>query len=410
VILALALLAGLAGAQSADPPAAAARKRAQEEISILRRGDWNARVHATSQLGELGVDGLAGLRVAAEDADWQVRMTAVHFMGRVGAQAVPDLARVMEVEPCRHVRLIALNWLGAIATPEASEALRRGLGDESGMVRLMGRYWLGKEGEEDESDGADAAAASEEDLKHCASSAGPGLLAARPSAADEAPSVHEAGAPNPSPRPKSDAEAVPETLPESPSVASRPETAQAAANIEPLERERLRELDELLEPREKPDAESFPPGTPGLERPAPETGDAAIMPDAGTGKAAVDPLPALKRLLLDADPRKRARAADELGRRGAAAVSAETALIAALKDRDRRVRASAALALGNLGAAADSAVPSLVAALKRGPEDVERSAAVALGRIGTPRARRAFARYARQSAGDFLKREGGEAK
>jgi hypothetical protein len=160
-------------------------------------------------------------------------------------------------------------------------------------------------------------------------------------------------------------------------------------------------------PKTKRAPDSLPPPPEGLpERHAPATNGPAIMPDAGTGKVSVDPLPALKRLLADADPRARARAADELGRRGTAAAAAVPALVAALKDRDRHVRASAALALGNLGSAADAAVPALVDALKRGPEEVAWSAAVALGRIGTPRARRAFDRYARQSAGDFLKREG----
>ncbi|OGS37279.1 MAG: hypothetical protein A2506_06150 [Elusimicrobia bacterium RIFOXYD12_FULL_66_9] len=67
------------------------------------------------------------------------------------------------------------------------------------------------------------------------------------------------------------------------------------------------------------------------------------------------------------------------------------------------MRAAAALALGNVGPAADPAVPALVAALKKGPEEVEWSAALALGRMGTPRARRAFARYSRESAGALVR-------
>jgi hypothetical protein len=407
VILAAALLASLASAQLPS-------QRAADEISVLRRGDWNARVHAAHELGALGADGLPGLRVAAEDADWQVRMTAVHFLGRVGAAAVPDLARVMEVEPCRHVRLTALHWLGSIDTPEASEVLRRSLDDESGMVRFMGRYWLGKENKGRAQGDADEAAAAGEDLKRCASSPEPGRApwaAARTAAApaaEPAPPVDEVVV---TPDPPVRAKPAEENFPPGPAGLARAESAGGAANAEPLDRARLDELDALLAPDEKPAAESFPPGPAGLpERPASDGAAPALMPDAGTGKAAVDPLPALKKLLRDSDPVKRARAADELGRRGAAAAPAEPALAAALKDRDRRVRSSAALALGNLGAAADSAVPALVAALKRGPEEVEWSAAVALGRIGTPRARRAFARYARQSAGDFLKREGGESK
>ena len=168
-----------------------------------------------------------------------------------------------------------------------------------------------------------------------------------------------------------------------------------------LDRARLKELDELLTPATR-ERETLPPAPTGFgERPAPETSGAGFVADAGTGKMTKDPLPALLAYLKSADAAKRARAADELGRRGTPA--AVTALTASLKDRVPRVRASAAIALGNIGVASDVAVPALVVALKKGPEEVTWSAAMALGRIGTPRARRAFARHSRDSAGELVR-------
>lgn len=71
--------------------------------------------------------------------------------------------------------------------------------------------------------------------------------------------------------------------------------------------------------------------------------------DGGTGREAVDPVPGLIALLASPEPRKRALAADELGRRGAASPEAAAALRKALGDDAARVRASAALALGGFG-------------------------------------------------------------
>jgi len=402
----VALALGLAAAAAPTP-----RESAAAETAVLRSGDWNERVHAVHGLGELGAAGLPGLRLAAGDADWQVRMTAVHLMGRLGEAAVPDLAAVLRTEPCRHVRLTAVHWLGAIGGPRASAALRAGLGDESGMVRLMGRYWLDKaDGRKEAGFDPDASAAVAEDLKYCEASPEP----RRASWADKRPALPAEEDANdeavvtpdpvvkPAPRASAADKPAPETLPDPPTLPSRP-APETEASVKPLSRERLTELDALLAPSERPTAESFPAGPPGLSDRAIRTAGAEIMPDAGTGKAESDPLPPLLKLLADPDPAKRARAADDLGKRGSRAASAGTALASALKDPDRRVRASAALALGNLGPAADSAVPALVAALRRGPEEVEWSAAVALGRIGTPRARKAFARYSRQSAGDLVR-------
>ena len=431
----------LAAAVSAAPaPGADPRLLAGLEHT-LRAGDWNERVQATEDLGALGAAGLPGLRVAAEDADWQVRLTAVHLMGQIGAPAQADLTRVLREEPCRHVRLTALHWLGAIG-PAASGSLRAALNDESAMVRMLGRYWLRKQGasgEEDEP--SDDAAAAGEDLLVCAASPEPG----RASWASPAPRAAAPAMPAAPPR-----EAAPIVLNlRTPEPFARRAVAAAPAAA-PLPRERRLALDALLEPETKA-PESLPPGPPGLAQrpqprapeptfesspmpvappsastPAPARGtpetlpagalalgprpvaraaELAIASDAPDAPPQFDALPPLLALLKDRDPRLRARAADELGALGSVSPAVVPALTRALKDRRRRVRASAALALGNLGAAADPSVPALVAALRRGPEEVSWSAALALGRVGTPRARRAFARYARKSAGEFLERQ-----
>lgn len=364
-------------------------------VDVLRRGNWNERIHAAYSLEAYGDTGLPGLREAALDADWQVRMTAAHLMGRVGLSAAPDLARVLKTDPCRHVRLTAVHWLGSMG-PEADAVLSEALSSDNEMARGIGRYWQRKSaGKQFESTASDAPPPVAEFSfpSTCDSSASPG----------RAPWADAAEA-TPASQPAPPSVATPDP-PATPPVVKKPaKTAARAPARAAIQKERLKELDELL-------ADASPSRPPSPPRPA----DAASAPQPALAAppdepAERDPLPVLLVMLHDADARKRARAADELGKRGSAAVPALKDLSAALKDGDRRVRASAALALGNLGAAADSTVPALVSALRRGPEDVALSAAVALGRIDTPRSRRAFARYARQAAGELLKREPSPAK
>lgn len=434
------------GAALAVLLAAAAGAQPLPQERMLRDGTWNQRIHATSSLGSLGARGLPLLSYAAHDADWQVRMTAAHEMGRVGRPALKQLEAVLREEPCRHVRLTAVHWLGVLG-PEASEALRRSLGDESAMVRLMGRYWLQKQNAKTPpADAPEETAASDEDLKACAASVAPGR-APWADANEPVPALAAPGAP------QLDEPVVtkdPEFPPSATAAAARPAPPAAGADYAKIGRERLKELDELLTPAEKGEAETLPKGRPAMsqraepdsagaefagtpraaapkgsvaakraataetmpaspagfgERAAPETSGADLAADAGTGKMAADPLPALLAYLKNRDAAVRARAADELGRRGTP--EAVAALTAALKDEAARVRAGAAIALGNVGPAADGSVPALVAALKRGPEEVTWSAALALGRIGTPSARRAFARHSRESAGELVKTKPG---
>lgn len=63
--------------------------------------------------------------------------------------------------------------------------------------------------------------------------------------------------------------------------------------------------------------------------------------------------------LKHADPRKRWKAAEAIGRQGPAAIPALSALVIALSDMDNDVRTSAARALGHLGNEAAPVVPTL---------------------------------------------------
>ncbi len=307
-------------------------------------------MHAVHAAGERGLDGLPALRYATEDADWQVRLTATHFLGRAGAPAAADLGEVLKYEPCRHVRLTALHWLGSLG--KDGEAVLRDV--------LSGPWERGH-------------------LRGCVSAPGSGRapwVAARAAAAVAPP---EGAIDEP-------------VFTRDPSILSTPTVAVAPPPEpapEPLPRGQAEEIDALLGP--------------GFARTDPEGLPAGYAPV--TGKLAADALPALLALLKDPDPRKRARAADELGKRGPAVAAASVGpLSQALKDKDRRVVASAALALGNMGPAADNAVPALARLLGKGPEDLQSSAALALGRIGTVRAKRAFARHTKSAAIDATPR------
>ena len=129
-------------------------------------------------------------------------------------------------------------------------------------------------------------------------------------------------------------------------------------------------------------SERLPKGAALPTHEAPETAAPGLAPDAGIGKTAEDPVPALIARLALPDPRARARAADELGKRGLAAKQAVRPLRAALKDQDRRVRASAALALGGIGIGGMKVVTDLKRALRDPDEDVRFSARLALDRLG----------------------------
>ena len=102
---------------------------AKEQIAqasyVLDTGDWNDRIRTVHELDYLGPVAVPALELAAEDADWQVRMAAAHALGSEatkpdGADAIPVLRFIMKRDACPVVRLIALHWLGTLG-PEGQE-------------------------------------------------------------------------------------------------------------------------------------------------------------------------------------------------------------------------------------------------------------------------------------------------
>lgn len=428
----LALLLGL--------PAAAQTTRLERldaDRKVLDYGLWNGRINALYDLGELGRDGLDTLAYADDDADWQVRLTAVHFLGKAGTAAAPELAAIASREPCPHVRLYALLSLSRMGpagkayydsaiTPEDEEALK----DLGGYRPEM----MGKPVVIDAPDGGMTAAFFNGglDLRVCASSEHAGRLhlhredLTAGSGANETvvtadvPRWAREGKPRPAAR-IATSTGAPETFPDAAAIPARAMTTQTATETPAQKRKRL-ELDAILAPGKSEElpaskalpmvaaikakgeprfetpgartlktgsvagvssgtAEAFPPGNPGFSTPESAKGTADFVADAGTGKPENDPIPVLIAQLKDADPRRRARAADELGKRGPAARVAVPALHRALKDGDRRVRASAVLALGSAGGEAIETAADLRRALRDKDEDVRFSAAIALERL-----------------------------
>jgi HEAT repeat protein len=433
-VLCVAAACAAAAARAADP--SPRQEKLDEARAMLDYGLWNGRIDALYDLGDMGRDGVPLLAYADDDADWQVRLTAVHFLGEAGAPAAPALAAVALREPCPHVRLFALLWLSrmgaagepgyrAAATPE----------DEAALARLPERYNPGFMGKPLVIDAPDEMNAEffngGADLRVCASSEHAGRLhepLGSPGGGSDSAS-HEAVVTADVPswaigggsRAAGGRSGKPESMPPGPPAPGAAE-ASLAARETPEQERRAAELDALLAPGspetlppgppaaapraapaaeapryESPDArllaagsmpasrpgapQALPPGLPAPEARAPDAGEAAFVADAGTGKPERDPIPVLIEQLSASNPRGRARAADELGKRGAAAARAVPALRRALSDRDRRVRASAVLALGSAGAGAKGVAADLRRALRDKDEDVRFSAGIALERL-----------------------------
>jgi hypothetical protein len=426
-----------------------------EDLESRRRmldfGLWNNRVNALYDAGELGLDGLPLLIYASDDADWQIRLTAAHFMGKLGPAAAPALGALAGAEPCLNVRVSALRWLSGMGS-EGKAILKDVMSpeDEREMLDQPDRFGTERMGKPLVIDPPGGSMTPEFfdhglDLRACASSeyanrrrrSGELIhpaprarreIAAAPAAAparydedpgpstfepvrtppvgrakpapraperlpDAPPPAHvaliepEAPLPRPRRRGKPDAEladsrtpGAPETLPPSgPGLAPR-ESPEASASFAPAPGPRPAAAE--APPRAAlPPPEVMPPGPEGINHPAVERGEAALVDDAGTGKPENDPIPELIRRLSSAEPRTRARAADELGKRGPAARIAAPALRRALADRDRRVRASAVLALGGVAGSVDGVVGDLRRALRDKNEDVRFSAVIALQRL-----------------------------
>lgn len=419
----------------------------EKQKGILDYGLWNNRVQALYDLGEEGNKALPLLIYSSDDADWQVRLTAVHFMGKIGPAAAPALGEIVRVESCPNVRVSALRWLKSMG-PAGAAVLREVMmpEDEREMESLPDRYGTERMGKPLVIDAPGGSMTAEFfdhglDLRGCASSEyanrrkrrrEPAAAPAPRPAPASAPVAGEEPPPADSFEPVSTppvrlgkrAARAPERLPDSPPGApvavieaeppppadaatkrSRPDLViadarpagvpetlpRAGPGLEPRETMPLRGI--ALETPERravaassPRAPLPPPETmlaagSGLHHEPPERGEARIVDDAGTGKPENDPVPELIRRLSSAEPRTRARAADELGKRGSAALPAVPALRRALKDRDRRVRASAVLALGGVGASVDGVGEDLRRALRDRNEDVRFSAVIALHRL-----------------------------
>jgi HEAT repeat protein len=95
----------------------------------------------------------------------------------------------------------------------------------------------------------------------------------------------------------------------------------------------------------------------------------------------------IKLLKVSGDPKVRAKAAEELGRRGEVrapdvADAQEPLRYALAKDRTAEVRSAAAVALGRIAAEPKENVPALMEALKDKADAVKMAAAGALGQFG----------------------------
>ncbi len=469
----------------------------ENRLDILHFGLWNNRINVLYDVGDMGNAGLPLLVYASQDADWQVRLTAVHFMGKLGAPASAALGEIARVEPCPRVRISAMRWLanmgpagqailGNVMTPE----------DERQMASLPDRYGTERMGKplvidapggymtpEFFNHGPDARVCrSSEYADHREHRLKPAAVRAPTHAQYPAATpVRRAKTPSPNsfePVVTPQVRLVPaapaerERLPESPLLASvlliepeipdprtielkkragssdkaslprnfasaiaspsarqeappprvvakqtgvkladartpgQPETLPRAGpgngpreSWSPAVRseavpERGKPLVSLASRARQPAAETMPAAPPGIHREPTESGLASVVDDAGTGKPENDPIPELIKRLSSAEPRTRARAADELGKRGPAALPAVPALRQALKDRDRRVRASAVLALGSVGTSIDGVVGEIRRALRDKNEDVRFSASIALERLGGAQGAPAYNRKA----------------
>lgn len=335
-------LAGACLALLAAFPAAAAEAVEEQDLAaaarVLDGGDWNARMRTVHALEYRRLEALPLLTRAAEDDDWQVRLAAVHELGPLGPRAIPVLRAVLRRERCPVVRLMVLHALGS----QLSGAM-----EERAVGALL-----------------DPGSEKVECLDRSAPSPAPSASTAAATTAAAEPAEIDDVVVTPDPTPKTAAVAAPAPAPEAPPPPPVP-----------------REVDELLgAPADRGAPQSFPPipATPPAEEHAPDKGKA--FQDAG-GKFAHDAIPDLLEALKGADVRARARAADELGSRGADAGAAVPALVAALGDKSPRVRASAGLALGDIGAGDRRVKPLLEKALKDKSPDVRYAAALALSRI-----------------------------
>lgn len=443
-LFAVALLACAARAGGIEVRELEPRSRAEEIRLMLDHAIWNPRVSAVYELGEMGEAALPLLIYADDDADWQVRLTAVHFLGKAGPGAADALYEVAKREPCPYVRLHALRGLSRLGR-EGEALYREVLTpeDEDRLARMPKSKLMGKTVTIDTPQGDMTKEFFDGDFKDprvCASSERAGRLKKhlkwprgkerkdwshevvvtpevtvgrnlareafekeereyrererRMTAAElgdkkeldailaektERPGLKPTPPPEPGRTPGGPRGSFPAAGP------GMTERVVEKGGVRYAETERpgvkVRGPEAPL-PKNDAKAETMPAAPAGLYHEGPEDGKAEVVEDKGKGKVAFDPLQELmKRLRSSGDARVRARAADELGKRGRSAAAAAPALRRALKDADRRVRSSAALALGTAGAGLDGVEKDLERARRDKDEDVRFSAFIALRRL-----------------------------
>lgn len=96
----------------AASPAGAASGLPLDPVEAIETGDWNERMRAVRVLGARGRDSLRPLRSALADPDWQIRLTAGHWLARLDdREALED---ALSVEECPAVRMGLAHWLGGM--------------------------------------------------------------------------------------------------------------------------------------------------------------------------------------------------------------------------------------------------------------------------------------------------------
>lgn len=112
-------------------------------VPLLQDPEWTVRQAAAQALGAIGAPACVGpLLAAVKQADdlrdqagaAVVRGAVVSAIGRIGAEAVPQLLEALQDKHLR-LRECAIEGLGAAGGPAAAEGLRRALSDDRSAVR-----------------------------------------------------------------------------------------------------------------------------------------------------------------------------------------------------------------------------------------------------------------------------------
>ncbi|PCI38325.1 MAG: hypothetical protein COB53_04975, partial [Elusimicrobia bacterium] len=93
--------------------------------NLADNGDWNERVYAINQLGLKGLHGKKAIQKATRDPDWQIRLNAVHWLGRLRFASSQRFEEIAREEACPWVRMAALHWLGQTGGESPLDSSRR---------------------------------------------------------------------------------------------------------------------------------------------------------------------------------------------------------------------------------------------------------------------------------------------